>query len=157
MDTHAKKWIGMIAGFIGLMALFNGILLSAALGDNGFAPEPDAYKKALAWDAHQAAIGRSRALGWKTSVQVTPAQDGKAQLTLSVRDGQDQPVNLSNAEVVWSRPADARLHHTLTLRGVGPGQYEVSVPVPVKGLWEAQLSLSRGQEVYQDQPRLEVR
>lgn len=156
MDADAKKWLGVVGGFIGLMAIFNGMLLSAALGDNGFAAEPDAYKKALAWDAHQEALRRSQALGWKTEVRLSEVQAGKAQLLLSVRDGQDQPVQLSQAALVWSRPADVRLQERLSLKPVGPGLYEAVVAVPVKGLWEAQLSLSRGEEVYQDQSRLEV-
>lgn len=150
MDKDTKKWLGVIFGFIGLMAVFNGLLLSAALSDRkSLEAIPGAYDQGLKWDQTRVALDASEQLAWTAALSVGPGNvPGSWRLEVTLQDAQAQPVTLDQALVQLERPSDLHAGTSLTLVQSAPGRYAGEVALSGYGKWYATLRLDRGSERY---------
>ena len=158
MDRDTKKWLGVIFGFIGLMAAFNALLLSAALSDRkSLEAIPGAYDQGLKWDQTQAMLVASEQLGWTVAIAAHPGSTpGVTLLTASVQDRQGAPVLLDKAHAVLTRPSDRHIERHVTLAAQAPGTYSAEVPLELAGKWYASLDLARQSERYVRRHELSV-
>lgn len=157
MDKDTKKWMGTIFGFLGLMACANALLLTAALQGPGQQLEPNAYAKALDWNATHEAQQKSQALGWALKTELaSPDATGTHRLTLTLTDATGAPVLLDPGKVTFVRPSNQRMREEVTLVAQGEGRYEANAKLPAPGLWELQLELHRGADVFLRKERLDI-
>lgn len=156
MDRDTRKWLSVIVGFLGLMAVANAVLLSSALKGHGNDPVPEAYSRGLKWNQTQEALQNSKALGWQVKMHVTGSGEN-ARLELSVMDGAHQPITLDTSDTVLTRPSNDQPTQTLSLKpSATPGVYEAPVKLAVPGLWELQGVLKRGHDEYLTRVRMDV-
>ena len=128
-------WPGFIVAWLALPIGAYGWLMHEALADTGFAPEPDAYRHAVAWDAHLAELRASAALGWRVDARF----DG-SRLHLDLRDRDGEAV-AAHVEVM--------VHHVAHRRDVTRTVVLVSeIPLRWRGLHEIRLLASRGSQVF---------
>ena len=138
--------IGIVV-ILGATVAANLVVMKIANGDQAFAIEPDYYKKAVAFDSTMAAEQRSNALGWKAAATLVAGDTaGRPQLTVTIRDAQQQPVR--GATVNISAMANARANNILTsvLVETAPGVYAQSLPARFAGQWEVRVNAARGSE-----------
>jgi nitrogen fixation protein FixH len=146
--SSGRHWPFLLAGLLASGVLANVYFMCRAVSDPSFAVEPDYYQKAVAWDAHQAEVRDSAALGWSVALAVAPADPatGQARLIAQFSDRSGRPVaglsvglqafhNARAAEVVTARLAETASH-----------AYAADVPVVRPGLWEFRISAARGEE-----------
>jgi hypothetical protein len=126
------------------------LMVAISANDPGFAVEPDYYKKAVDWDAHQAQVGANDRLGWQVRWHVTPASalSPEARVELELFDRSGRPITGAMAEMNAFHNARAGQIQSLTLIEGDPGQYVTALEVHRAGLWEFRVRLSHQGDIF---------
>lgn len=146
--------IGLLVGQIVLMA----IMVLVATRDQGFAVEPDYYQKALHWDAHAQQLRDNQRLAWQTELSLgdTMGPLGERDLICTLLNSDGQKLDGAQIDVITFPHARGTQRHELALTGEGDGRYVASTRFPRDGLWEFQLKITRGPEVFTQTIRRDV-
>lgn len=135
----ARLWPAGLAGVLLLTIIGNLWVMRIAGADRSFAIEPDYYRKAVAWDAHQAQLAENAALGWR----VTPVvRDGVLHLHVTTADG--APLDGLDVRAAASANRVAADRRQLIATPRGAGEYAVAAPGVDRGRWRLELTLRRG-------------
>lgn len=135
----ARLWPAALVGVLLLTVAGNLWVMRIAGADRSFAIEPDYYRKAVAWDAHQAQLAENAALGWQVNPEV---RDGALHLRVTSADGTPLPGLTATVLASANRDAADRRQLTVTERGVG--EYLVAAPGLEQGRWRLDVTLRRG-------------
>jgi hypothetical protein len=133
----------------------NSALAYLASHDAGFAPEKDAWRHAVQWDARQAELAQSRALGWHVDVAGRQS-GGQTQFDLTVRDAAGLP--LTGADVTAEVRRVARSGTLLPAHAVvdAAGQAHWTVAIGSPGLCDTDLRVVLGGKHWSGTLRLDV-
>jgi nitrogen fixation protein FixH len=127
-------------------------VLSSALDDPTFSTEPDYYRKALDWDARQARLRASLALGWTARAST----DGGGAVVVSITDGAGQPVSGAALRAEAFPNARAGQPRELMFREGASGVYRAELGAARPGIWELRCSAVRGQQRFESTLRIEI-
>jgi nitrogen fixation protein FixH len=143
-DVRIGRWWvrGVVAVLGGIVAL-NLWVIRLAAADGGVNAEPDYYRKAVAWDAQQAAAAASAALGWRADGAVAARAGDLTVLRLRLVDAAGAPVRDAVITVTARWNGDATHAMTGTAIATGDG-YTVALPLTRSGLHELRLDATRG-------------
>ena len=142
-------WPLLLVALLLLPVAANGYLMLRATNDPSHVIEKDYYKKAVAWDQHQAQESRNAALGWHVHLTPgVPGQDGRTPFVATLRDRSGQPVAGAHVDVAALRIA--RSGQVLEAKAAEDGQanYAFSLPVSGAGLHEFHMTAQRGPDVF---------
>lgn len=139
-----------------LAALFTWFVYIAHTTHPGLVTD-EAYEKGLKYNTQIARAEAQEKLGWTSTTDVR--HDGKKSFTLSftLKDKSGAPVAGAKAGVKMMRPSKADMDFSAALTETAPGTYTAAINVPAPGLWEAQVGVSRGQDLYQSEKRMELK
>ncbi|HTV17066.1 MAG TPA: FixH family protein [Polyangiaceae bacterium] len=131
-------------------------VLSSVLDDPTFSTEPDYYRKALDWDARQARMRQSQALGWTARAALDETAPPARAVSVSITDALGDPV--SGAVVRATAFPNARAGQTreLSFREAAPGVYRAELGPARPGVWELRCSAERGAQRFESTLRLEL-
>ena len=165
-----------IIAFFFLLVIFNAVLLSVAthgLPDKfagWFLPNQDRQKvhtvfpgvvphdRNKLYEEHQQRIAEQRNLGWQVEVQgLDQLKSGvSAELVLSVRDAQGQPVAIDRAMIGFWRMANSKDDRKLDFKPGKSGEFVAEVLLQDPGRWLADIDVVRGQDSFRMQRSLLV-
>ena len=158
--TEGKRgwyWPALLVALLLLPVGANGYLMLRANNDPSFFIEKDYYKKAVAWDQHQAEARRSAELGWHLDLKPDPAAVGLGSAFMArLLDRAGQPVVGAHLQLSAVRIARSAEVFQAALRETEPGHYSFSLPLRAAGLYEWRVSAQRGAEVYSATLRKDV-
>lgn len=138
----AKVWPTAIVGVLAIHVIATGLMMRAAGGDEGNAVEPDYYRRAVAWDSTAAARARAAGLGWSVVAEIGPiGDDGRAQVTVGIRDAQGAPVTGAEVRVEAIHNAHARHHAGGALTESAAGDYAAPLALRWAGRWELRIGI----------------
>ncbi len=139
------RWPIYIAGHLTMSIVACGVLVWVATRPDTPLPIPDYYQTAQAWDADEAALDASRALGWQVTFTLpedVPYVAGAPRpVDISVVDRTGTPVPGLAGRFAAVRPSDARLNQSssfVELTGQA-GRYRTLVRLDRPGAWEFRL------------------
>lgn len=140
-------WIAFVVVLLAAVVLGNLVLLRVASGDPSVAAEPDAYRKAEAWDASSAERRRSERLGWSAGLKGS-LRGGDIDVSLVLADGAGAPIG--GATISIEAFAVSRSGRRIELRGAtdGSGVASFLVPQGREGLWEWRVRAERGPDTF---------
>ena len=140
------RWVGLVLGLLGMSVAIQGTALFLSSREP-LGLVPDYEDKAAHWNDHQEQLARNEALGWEVDLSVA-AVPGGAEFVLDVDDATGDPLADAavSAVVFHNANADARLPLDLTARG--PGVYGVAAPLKRAGIYEIQLEIRRGDDLF---------
>lgn len=143
----ARLWPLAIVAVLGVTVVANVALYMTANGHDAPVPEPDYYRRAIAWDSTLAEARRSAELGWSVDARLATDGDGGTTMELVAQGRDGRPV--SNAEVtvtaIHSRPPQRVVEARGTLGA--DGRARILLPLERSGAWELRLRLRRGDDV----------
>lgn len=158
--TDGKRgwyWPALLIALLLLPVGANGYLMLRATNDPSFFIEKDYYKKAVAWDQHQAEARRSAELGWHVELKPDPAAGGQgAAFTARLLDRSGQPVAGARLQLSAVRIARSSETFDAAPKETAPGNFVFSLPLRAAGLYEWRVSAQRGSEVYSATLRKDV-
>jgi hypothetical protein len=163
--ARGYQWPVMIVGLLVLGVVANVGILLKGIEAKDDAVEPDYYRKAVNWDASQAALAKSRQLGWK--VDLTPsvvesatgaaATPGVGQVTVRGSLLDDAAAPIDGAKVVIEafsiRKSGQRTTVEATTAG---GRFTAELPHTASGLWEFRVRATHGNDTYTEVLRREL-
>lgn len=143
--SPARLWPAAIVAVLAITVAANVALYVAATGRDAPAPEPDYYRKAVAWDSTLALARASAALGWRVDARLAPAGADSMRLTLTVADRDQQAIEgAARITLRHDRPPAVAIEGGAALDPAGRGAF--SVAGRRVGRWEIDLDLRRGSE-----------
>lgn len=136
-------WI--IVGFFVCFVLLLSSFVWIAFSHKPSEVTANAYQKGLAYNNALEAAQKQKALGWVASL----AFDGKSRLTLTLSDKDKNPIKGAQARAWFVHSQSAAMDQSADMQEVQPGQYEVIMPAPRRGAWEARATVLHGGNEFQ--------
>lgn len=92
----------------------------------------------------------SEKLGWQLDVDMPLMVEGKSQqVKLSVKDKQDNALNVESATLYFYRPSDRNLDGSIVLSPTSKsGDYIAELSLPLKGKWDLIVEVVKGEDKY---------
>lgn len=126
--------VALLAGHITLMMT---AVTFAVRGYGTAGVEPDYYARAVAWDADQALLRASEALGWRVTVTPDIWQDaeGRREMVVLANDASGNAIDNAQAELIMHHAVYPTRQAEASLMPQGSGVYRADVPRLTPGLW----------------------
>lgn len=139
-------WGAFVIAFLGGQVAMGVVAVILATGDPSFAVVPDYHEKAMHWDDATQMQVASDQLGWTASMHLSEAGDALGQRTLVVTltDKLNRPITDASLTAQVFHHARAGTPTQMPLRSHDDGHYTAAIPMQREGLWQIELSGSRG-------------
>lgn len=122
---------------------------------SGLATE-NPYEKGLAYNRTLEAQRQQDAMGWTVDVQVDPAANHGAGITIVYRDQTGKPVDGMMVRAQFIRPTAKGHDREVALAPVGPGTYATHQELPMSGVWDMDVAAKGAAASYQLSRRIVV-
>lgn len=114
------------------------------------------YEKGLAFNKTLDEARRQESLNWDVDLQVEPAANHGAHLTITYKDAAAKPVDGLTVKARFIRPTVKGHDRDVTLAPVGPGSYATLQELPLAGVWDLELTATGGPMPYSTNRRIIV-
>ncbi len=157
----AYRWPIYLGGLLTLSVTAHALLVFVATRPSTPAPLGDYYDRAERWEADQALLDASAALGWQVEIELPGdapfALAARRPIDVAVRDA-EAPVTGLRGRLLVSRPDASQLSDAADLIELphAPGHYRALVALSAAGLWQLTLDLRRGETRFVHQRRVEL-
>ncbi len=146
-----NPWVlGLLAGIILVVSVNVGFIITAFMTTPGLVEE-DYYEKGRDIEANvrQKVAARTN-LGWHVVLNLPDTIKMGVETTfhLNVVDKSGLPLNEANVTVDFYRPSDANADLSSVVTSFAPGIYQAKVTLPLKGIWEAVVTVKSGDNSY---------
>lgn len=145
-----------IVGLLSLSVIASLLTVYASRSDGGAQVIDDYYHKAATWDSTRALQAASDALGWQVDLTTEPANGTARLVQLHIRNQDGTPVTGLQGTINAFRPQQAQMVDETTLVETEPGVYQQQLTMPQAGLWDIEISATRGDQPFLKRIRLEV-
>ncbi len=146
-------WVAMVVVFFTM----NLIMIYLAIDNNPGLVVDNFYDRGE--DYEQNMLKRqARDPGWTMKIEL-PAriEVGKpVRCRYSVKDKEGNPISRDGVTFHAYRPSDAKQDFAVPMRQIAPGDYEVDVSFPLKGVWDTLVSIKNGEDEYSTPKRVGV-
>ncbi len=152
------SWIPWIfVGGFGVVLCVNAIMVYvAATTWTGIAVNRS-YDKGLHYNRNLEAAARMEALGWEASLETELTAERAGTVKVAVTENDGAPVYRADVVVAFERPTHEGYDFSLPLQPVGSGIYSAPFVVPLAGLWDLRLIVSRDADLYVTTERVFLR
>ncbi len=154
LQAH-QRWVGLVVGLLGMSVVIQGTALWLATSDPSFAVVEDYEQKARDWDKSRAIAARSAELGWTADLRAKPLHRG-VQLELTLTDQQGEAIEGARVSLVAFHNARANNKLRNELPHLSGALYGQALPLTREGLWEFQLEVRRGADLFTDVMRKSI-
>ncbi|MCP4092643.1 MAG: hypothetical protein GY747_04260 [Planctomycetes bacterium] len=152
--SKATAWKWMPAVFLGAVVIFAVWRVMMAVDDPHFSAVSNAYEKAGQWDAQQAELAASKALGWDVVLIPGAAQaEGESSNTLKIVGPDGIALEGLTGEVQAFHNAYPKQVFQATLVAGKPGSYSFDLPLRHSGQWRWQFRLQHGSSTWVGEKR----
>ena len=166
LDGHAgwlgwllagDRWIpwAFVAGFL-IMLAANGIMVFVALDSWTGLTDTESYQHGLDYDDALEQASAQAALGWKVEGLYKPGASGAGRIEVHLDTNDGAPLATAQVSAVLQRPGREDLDQALTLAWQGNGVFGADVALPVAGVWDMEVEISRGGDLHLSRYRLMV-
>jgi nitrogen fixation protein FixH len=125
------KTLIAVVTVIGLAAVVGSIIVGLSSFDGTVTDNP--YEEGLRWDNTRKSLDE---LGWRVRLEGDMFYPGDNEMTLSVMDRNNRPVDAEGITVMRSRPSSAEYDAYFMGTELKKGVYRVTVHFPVYGVWD---------------------
>lgn len=158
VDPRRGRWIPWaIVAFFGVVAAVNLVMIWLAISTWPGLETDRAYEEGLAYNRTLEAKARQDALGWQGEITGKMTRGFEAELTLRVNDADGAPLTGAVAVVRLLRPTSEGHDLIADLHELGAGSYRAAVTLPLAGIWDAEVTVVRGEDRWVAQRRLTLR
>jgi nitrogen fixation protein FixH len=151
------RWIPLafVAGFL-IMLAANGIMVFVAFDSWTGLTDAESYKHGLDYDDALDQASAQAALGWKVEGLYKPGADGAGRVEVHLATNDGAPLATAHVNAVLQRSGREDLDQALTLAWQGDGVFGADVALPVPGVWDMEVEISRGGDIHLSRYRLMV-
>lgn len=148
MEDNVKKLTGRrvfiyIFSFFLVVTAVNVVFITKALESNTGVVNQSPYERGLNYNRVLAENEREKALGWTFETKV----DGE-NLVFVLNDKSGKPISGAMVGVDMVRPVQKGYDFSFPLQDKGNGHYEGKLTAPLKGAWDAYVTVQSGADVF---------
>lgn len=137
-----------VSFFVVLSGLMAGFAWLATSTERGVV-SAHAYQNGLAYNRTIEKQRAQDALGWTSDLKIEKQPSQNAHIHFKLADKNNKPLAHAQVQFMLIRPTQAGHDITLALKEDAPGSYFGEAPVPLKGLWEARITVKYDEYTYQ--------
>jgi nitrogen fixation protein FixH len=149
-------WLGLLTTVVGVNVAF----IVTAFNTSPGLVEEDYYEQGRYHDTnYQKKMAARNRLGWEIRLQ-TPDKillGQGANYSIIVQDRNGNPLKDARVTLHAYRPSDATADMTMELERIANGVFQSKLALPLKGLWDLNISVSQGEESLEISRRVIVR
>ncbi len=150
MEKTAKPLTGRrfffyVAGFLGFVVIVNIVFITLALKSNSGVVVPDYYERGIHYNQTLEQADYQKKLGWVSEVDVNGDE-----MVYKLVDAKAQPVRGRKVLVKMARPVMDGDDFSISLTEQPDGTYQGKFHAPLKGAWDAHISVKWDDGVYYD-------
>ncbi len=161
-ETEAKRFLSQsnkqglrnpwVIGWVALVIIVLGVnagMITLAFVTNPGLVDKDYYESGQALEKGYLQRQAARnALGWQLALELPKKNIAgmPAMYRLHLRDKQGQPIRDADVRLTAYRPSDAGADFEVALKEAAAGQYDGYLALPLKGIWDLKIHVSRGSE-----------
>jgi len=138
--------------FFGVVTIVNIIFITKAIQSNSGVVTENPYEVGLVYNKILDAHEKQKALGWKGMTAV----EQKNILVYTLADKTGAPISGADVRVKMLRPVQKGYDFSVAMTEGRSGRYTAKIDVPVKGAWNAHVSVVRGADTYDDITSLDL-
>ncbi len=135
-----------LLGFFGVVIGVNGVMIALAIGTMPGLETEKPYQAGVAYNAEVDAARAQAARGWNVASHVSRDAQGRASVSVTVRDANGIPISGLDIAVRLLRPADQRGDRTIELSEREPGTYRGETADMPAGAWGVEIDAARASE-----------
>lgn len=152
-----NPWVlGWLAGVGVVLAVNAGFIITAITTNPGLVVE-NYYEKGQDHErTMQSKIETRQRLDWDMQIQNgQPIIVGKSSnIYFDLKDRDGVALDVDSVKLTAYRPADASADFSMNMESIAPGRYIGVIKLPLKGLWELQVTASQGEDRLEIQKRI---
>jgi nitrogen fixation protein FixH len=138
--------LAALLGFFGVVIGVNGVMIALAIGTMPGLETEKPYQAGIAYSAEVDAARAQAARRWNVASHVSRDAQGRASVSVTVRDANDAPISGLDVAVRLLRPADQRGDRTIELSEREPGIYGGETADMAAGAWGVEIDAVRASE-----------
>lgn len=108
-----------------------------------------AYQKGLDYNKTIAAAAEQKSLGWAVTAQLTPTAQQRVAISVSAVGADGKALSHAKVSAQLVRPTLAGYDQTVELLEQKSGVYQAEATMPLRGNWEARISILQGDKASQ--------
>lgn len=139
-------WI-FVAGFL-VVVLVNGTMIWIATATWTGIATNRSYDKGLTYNRNLAAAARQEQLGWQAAIRTALDGERRGTVEVALHDDAGTPIGQAQATLTFERPTHEGYDFTLPLNQTGRGAYTADFVVPLIGLWDLRLVVTRDDDLF---------
>ncbi|OJX77470.1 FixH family protein [Magnetospirillum sp. 64-120] len=150
----------IFVGAFGVVLAVNGALAYFATSTFTGISTTDAYEKGRLYNQNLALAKAQAEMGWTVDTKIEPlrsADQPKADIHITYRDRNGQPVDNLTVRAAMVRPTAAGYDHEVALPSLGGGVYGGTIALPLAGVWDMDVAaVGDGGVAYQHAQRFVI-
>lgn len=106
----------------------------------------DSYQKGLNYNDTLKQVENQKNLGWKVNISYQPQEDG-GHITVALLDDKSTPITDAKVYASFKRPIQEGSDFVQEIP-LQNGAYQTDVEFPVKGQWDVEITITRGEDSF---------
>jgi len=112
----------------------------------------NSYQKGVQYNEAISLVKEQKALGWKVDIKYDSLGNKSGKLLVKILDKNLRPITNANIRSYFKRPTQEGFDFDVPLIFSGE-KYEAKLVFPLKGQWDFNLEITRGDDVFQEVKR----
>lgn len=158
-EAMKNPWFLAFLGIIVVFLVVNFIFIGFAIGTNPGLVSDDYYEQGREYEKNVVTrLNARNKLHWETKMEI-PKQiytNTPATYRFSAVDSRGVSIMDADVKFILYRPSDASADFTKPVEQLAPGLYQTKLEFPLPGIWDVNLKVVHGDDVYHQTHRISV-
>lgn len=158
-EAMRNPWFLALLGVIGVFLVVNVVFVVFAVTSNPGLVADDYYEQGRAYEKNVVTRLTARNnLNWETKFEL-PKQiytNTADVFRFSAVDSRGVSIMDADVKFVLYRPSDANADFAKTVNQIAPGLYQTRLEFPLPGIWDLNIKVTHGEDVYHHSHRINV-
>lgn len=158
-DAMRNPWFLGLLGIVVIFLAVNAIFIVFAVSSNPGLVSDDYYEQGREYEKNAVTLLTARNnLHWASKLETpeTIYTNTPARYRFSAVDSRGVSIMDADVKFILYRPSDASVDFMRTLEQIAPGSYQTSLSFPLPGIWDINLKVIHGDDVYHQTRRVSV-
>ena len=158
-EAMRNPWFLALLGIIAVFLLVNIVFVVFAITSNPGLVADDYYEQGREYEKNAVTrlIARN-SLNWETKLEI-PEQiiaNTPGFYRFSAVDARGVSIVGADVKFIFYRPSDASADFSMPVKQFEPGLYQTQLALPLPGVWDLNIKVTHGEEVYHHTHRISV-
>ena len=158
-EAVKNPWFLAFLGIIAVFLIVNFIFIGFAISTNPGLVSNDYYEQGREHEKNVVTWSAARnTLNWETKIEIPERIIINKEDTYRFSAVDSRGVSIMDADVTFTlyRPSDASADFVKSVQQIAPGLYQTKLYFPLPGIWDINLEVIQGDDVYHQTRRISV-